>query len=944
MKKFKLLVISLFACVAAAAQTLQGTDLILSTPSFRQKAVNVAAEAIGDSNGKYDYYIGVTTTQGLSGWISGPTSIQQSCWIVFVDEEPNSGWEHPCKYVYVKANTNPTVSDTQILDMSMPPTGISLEPMRVANRYGAQAKHKPVVPKINVNEPNIAAGHTYAVILNGGANQTSNWERYWNDCSFIYKTLRNRYEIPKQNIKVIMSDGTSDGADMNADDGSGYVSSPLDLDDDGSADIEYPATKEQLHAVLNSMAQNLTDDDHLLLFVTGHGGYDYTSNSSYLYLWNNVKLYPSELSGFLSPINAGFISIVMGQCNSGGFINALNKSNRIIITACKETERSFGLEDIPYDSFLYQWTSALSGYYANGVKANVPEKITLIKAWKFASEKDVYANGGSKYGKETPTINYFTHSVAYDLSFANIPPVVDLCFDYYSKPLVSYQRTREYVKQTWPIYRLDEEEFEATSRRFCFWNSPYIWLRNQDDGFEVQETERPIIGEIGTPIYIYVKVRNKGVKEYINSRDKMSVAGYWAKSSLAITESVWKGISAPDYEYEDNDNICGGSIGDSQIRDNIPAGACSIVRLTKRFENDDYYAMTAEPNSNVCTLAFLKRRGQNEKFPVDSFRIAAVWKTDKLAQSNVTPITTMKGHLYMDSVIVKVTNNEQTQRMLTLSVMKNNSADPAPVFSDAEVSLKLSSDLVNSWKNGGSVSESVEQDKNKSGLFKLESDGSCLKRIAMGPRQVGNISLNCNFFAENGISDTKEYDIDIALIDEATGQCLGGETFRVVQEPRPAISPMVETTVNNGRITLEATNVSEDASYYWYNANGILVGTGSTFNVPAGQQASGYTVRVEAKSDGAINYSEASMLQLTNIQSIDSRSNPNVVKVTLEDPAADNATLRIASATSNMPAADYSVESGATTCTISAAGMPSGVYQATLIENGTVTGRKKFTK
>lgn len=40
----------------------------------------------------------------------------------------------------------------------------------------------------------------------------------------------------------------------------------------------------------------------------------------------------------------------------------------------------------------------------------------------------------------------------------------------------------------------------------------------------------------------------------------------------------------------------------------------------------------------------------------------------------------------------------------------------------------------------------------------------------------------------------------------------------------------------------------------------------------------------------------------------------------------------------------HKVESGATTCTIPADGMPSGVYQVTLIENGTVTGTKKFTK
>ena len=40
--------------------------------------------------------------------------------------------------------------------------------------------------------------HLYAVIINGGRNKLTNHERYWNDCSFLYQTLRHVYRIPKQ--------------------------------------------------------------------------------------------------------------------------------------------------------------------------------------------------------------------------------------------------------------------------------------------------------------------------------------------------------------------------------------------------------------------------------------------------------------------------------------------------------------------------------------------------------------------------------------------------------------------------------------------------------------------------------------------------------------------------------------------------------------------------
>ncbi len=932
MKKLFLSIIYVFCCMAAVAQTTLYTIT-------EEIAVSFAKSAVGDSNGLYDYYIGSTKSAFSNNGVTiSPT---YDCWFVLVDQQPGTGWEHPCYYIKIKKSYDSSDNNWfKLENATLPPSNISLKPIKVINRYGTKAKVKPFVPKIETNDPNLAAGHTYAVILNGGLNKTANAERYWNDCSFFYKTLRNRYGIPKQNIKVIMADGTSDAPDMFLADGTGYASSPLDLDGDGTADIEYPATKDAVRDVLNGMAQKLTDDDHLLLFVTGHGGYDNSGNRSYIYLWGGDKLFPTELNIWLGNINAGFISAVMGQCNAGGFVKGLEKTNRIIATACKEDEFSFSREDMPYNDFMYGWTSAINGYDAGGNKVNVKENISLLEAWRYASEKDIHANGGTRYGKETPVVNYFTYSVAYDLSLANIPPVVDLCFDDYREPLVSWQRTKEYEKQTGPATRLDEED-NNNRRSFNFWNSPYIWLRNQDDGREVQKTEKVTIKK-GKPVYMYVKVRNKGVKEFVATQHNMDVTSFWANSSTAISEPVWKGISDPTYSFDinDPDAMFGGRFCEETVGENIPAGKYDIVELVTYFTGKALTAMTSKPNTNLCVLAFLKDGGSSETFPVDSNRIAAVWKTDKLAQSNVMPIPLAK---YADSLFVKVPNISITTRDMTIAVMKSD--ESAPVFSEANVSLELSSGLVDSWKNGGSLCNEVDVDKNIKGTFRLKSGDSQLKRLVMKPRQVGNIGLRCNFFADKEITEQKEYDIDIALIDNATGQCLGGETFRVVQEPRQAINPLVNTAVLNGKMMLTATNVSEDVMYYWYDANGNLVGTGKTFSVPAGHQASEYTVRVEAVSDGAISYSAATMdMQHSSIQNVDSKSNPNVVKVTLGGPAARDATLRLASSTGNTPVSDHKVESGATTCTIPAGGMPSGVYQVTLIENGTVTGTKKFTK
>ena len=41
--------------------------------------------------------------------------------------------------------------------------------------------------------------HLYAVLINGGRNKLTNHERYWNDCSFLYRTLSQTYRVPKRN-------------------------------------------------------------------------------------------------------------------------------------------------------------------------------------------------------------------------------------------------------------------------------------------------------------------------------------------------------------------------------------------------------------------------------------------------------------------------------------------------------------------------------------------------------------------------------------------------------------------------------------------------------------------------------------------------------------------------------------------------------------------------
>ena len=235
-------------------------------------------------------------------------------------------------------------------------------------------------------------GHLYAVLVNGGRNRLTNHERYWNDCAFLYRTLRQTFRIPKRNITVLMSDGGNPKEDMLRADGQGFISSPTDLDGDGESDVNYPATTESFANVLLSMSRRLDEYDHLFLYFIDHGGTYDNSEDSFIWLWNDERLNDYYLASLLKRLKVGSINILMGQCYSGGFVSDLMGEGLIVATACSGREQSSKCPDRSYDEFVYQWTCAVKGAdeFGNAVYAdtNRDGEVSMLEAFQYAQAHD----------------------------------------------------------------------------------------------------------------------------------------------------------------------------------------------------------------------------------------------------------------------------------------------------------------------------------------------------------------------------------------------------------------------------------------------------------------------------------------------------------------------------------------------------------------------------
>lgn len=901
MKKLKIILLLLLSSLQLTYAQSSGTHLERS----QQLAYHTAMKLIG-TNDTYRYYVSQNTVRKDG----------ENCWLVFVDKEPKAGWEHPCTYVYAKDGSR-IIGDFTVVDSVCPPSDIRLIPVHKNNNVPEDT----VKVRVAKGPENAFAANTYAVILSGGKNKNCNNARYWNDCSFIYQTLTKKYRVPKGNVKVLMSDGTDPAEDMYREVGDPYISSPLDLDDDGNPEIEYSATKANLRRVFSELSNELGDEDHLFVYVIDHGGYDYQKESSYICLWNDEKLYPEELNSYLDGCEAGYISFVMGQCYSGGFVEPLRADNRLVMAACSADDLSYGCEDLPFDEFVYHWTSAVNGVTAFGDKisadGNADDNVSLGEAYTYARQKDVYSNGDNPYASETPTYGCKAYIMFDDLSFSNIPEVgCDLFLS--NNKMDTGKRP------------FDRSMFGNGKYKTVLWNSFCIWARNTNDGFVNQSSEN-ISFEGRDKVYLYAKVTNRGTKPYVYDKERpMRLLFYWAPSAFAITAADWKGIVEKDVSGT------GGVAGGTKLEETIAPGESVVYECEwtpyPSFVLDDIRDID---DFHACFLAGLTyNKSYLSLEPEKETGIVHVSNTNKLSQKNLQFIDLYGldhakvdlGHTYsgLDSCMIRLYEINDTI-----------------AFREAEISLSLSPNLMSSWMNNGCKGKSITLQGKTDRRIMLKDSDSCLDAIPLMKDNKDFVRVNFNPIVSSDAMSSKEYTLDLTLTDK-NGKVLGGETFVFVGSAKKPIDTSVKINIDDyGRYKLSADSNGNEMLYEWYDSDGNLIGEGASIDVPANAKASNYTVRAKSLEDGTVSYNEVSVPTIRKIESA-SVVAPRMLEIKFSSLTSKATSLQLVSLDNNTSVREFSVPESVTGYIINVDNPLSGVSQLNLVENGQVTENMKL--
>jgi hypothetical protein len=282
--------------------------------------------------------------------------------------------------------------------------------VRIECSEGVAGPTGPIEPVGPTVEPR---GRKVAVLISGGGNKGSNHDRYWNDMSFMFRTLKERYGYRDEDIHVVYSDGRDTAVDQKKVSGE-YADSPRDFDGDGIDDVDRASTRQEVVSLFDELRGQLTENDQLFVFATNHGSQQPEGTShAVLVLFYSEVITDSDFGELAGRLDLGTGAFFFEQCFSGGMIDELKRSNHVVMSAADWDEYSWSCDtEGAYDELAYHFVSALMGKTLTGqvveADGNGDGVVSMREAFNYARQRDSqedehpqYYEGTSGLGTDT---------------------------------------------------------------------------------------------------------------------------------------------------------------------------------------------------------------------------------------------------------------------------------------------------------------------------------------------------------------------------------------------------------------------------------------------------------------------------------------------------------------------------------------------------------------
>lgn len=654
-------------------------------------------------------------------------SVQYDAWVFFIDDVPGANWEHPARYIFFSVESG----FYEVFESTQPPNDEFLFEI-----ITGPAPIDFITSKYNSNlDPCTNTDKAFAVIISGGASAGSNWVRYWNDCSSIYAALTQVYGYKDENIYVLISDGTNPGNDIRNYDGT-YTSSPLDLDGDGDNDIDFSATSGNITTVFNTLAGQMDAESSLFIYTTDHG-YQISGQDAALNLWNSTTITDAQFATEVNKVTADEIMIVMEQCNSGGFIDDLQATGRVIATAADFDELSWAMAPTyEYDEFVFHWTAAIAGQdaYANPVNAdsNSDGFVSMREAFLYAEANDA--------ASETPQYSSTPVNFGEQVTLYGTPTLADI-----------------YMKDG-----PDDIGDEPNNITAQIWKSEAIKVNlgslpgTVSNGHNLVTHENP---RYGFTNYVYVELENRGCVP-MGAGDE--VIAYWTKASAGL---VWP---TNWINFFVGSLIHGDEIGRITLPNDLNPGDQITVKIPwTNVPNPDLYS----GDNHYCVLARFVSSDDpmaNEVNPI--YIDANTRNNNNIVHRNMNIV-----NQFGNGGRIIVRNNLKTTELINICFDFDEPNTNFPFLNFGQIRCKPEEKLYEIWKSGGSASQGIEI---VNGEF-LIYENACLFNIALQPGEAYYMDVSFDMQKPyNPNSMKKSYTFNVAQYN-ANGLALGGVSYNI---------------------------------------------------------------------------------------------------------------------------------------------------------------------
>lgn len=406
------------------------------------------------------------------------------------------------------------------------------------------------------------------------------------------------------------------------------------------------------------------------------------------------------------------------------------------------------------------------------------------------------------------------------------------------------------------------------------WNSPDIWVRNQQEGIEIDQS--PLFDPIH-PNYVYVRVHNKSCNASTGNEQLKLYYNQPTNSSNNSNTSEYKS------SFIANNNSTLSLIGTMNIPLLLP-GQETIVPFTWNVPNPTGIYSCTSNSFNTFLLAKIIT-------PNDPMHLAEtinyydnIKNNNNIAGKsteliNLLNFTTNTNGGYESSITIGNPYNET--KNFKLELIKEDTETGKIIFEEAEVVLKMDDILYNAWIRGGGIADNIETTTDDTKKI-VAKNNVLFNNINLESNETGTLQLSFNFLTKE-LTDKIKYCYHIIQKEVETEKIVGGVTLIIKKQPRILFIANAgeDKEINRSEsIVISANQINEAAIYNWYDLEGNLVCSGKDLAI-SNAFAEKYKLEVIANADGCKDYDE-----------VEIKLRPNNINTIYPNPSSENVTVQ----------------------------------------------------